>query len=800
MRRERRWQRCFENCRFEQTVTGNPAWNSVALAVSSGGVTTVKSGVYSGSVAAAYVYNSGGTFNLLGGEYSGGGGTVLKADASTTSTNSLINVYGGVYSGAYNVAASKADLEIKGGVFDADPSNHLAEGYATSSTEGGKYSVGAESAVAKVGETSFASVNDAMNVAFDGAEVTLLSSTNEDVVVPNGRSATLDLNGHTLTNDKSDTITVKNGASLSIIGNGVVDNKTNGRAAIYNSGVVDLKGGTYDRTSETGESADISGGNSWYTICNHGEMTIGEDVEVKNTGSFSSMIENGYYNYGKDDERSGYVEGVNLPNPKLTIDGGHFVGGLNSVKNDDGGILTINGGHFSNTTQSAVLNWNVASISGGTFEVQAEGQSCILNGAFSAASSEQDRGELEITGGVFKTVGDVCLLNNITDVSPVVTGGSFSSDPTAFVPSAEYDVAKNADGMWVVSKKQSGGGTVVVPPTEGEVTENPDGSTTTTVTEEDGSSTLTTVSEDGSVTTVVEKDKDGNVASVEATVEGDEAPEATVALPMEPIAAASSEEAPEISVKAPAGTKVSVPVAKAEGAEDPAPGCVLVMVGADGSETAMSKTGLSESGLALEVPGDCTLKVVDASAGFPDVSEDDWFAGVADFASARNILTGVVLPDGTAEFQGDLGTTRAMFVTMLNRLEMEPEPSEGAPSFSDVDASDWFSGTASWAAEEGLLSGYGDGTFGGGDAVTREQVAVFLMRYAEWLGLDTSARAESAAPDASEVSDWAAEAVSWAVAEGYVLGDEGTGAVRPADGASRAEAAAVVMRFVNSLY
>lgn len=349
----------------------------------------------------------------------------------------------------------------------------------------------------------------------------------------------------------------------------------------------------------------------------------------------------------------------------------------------------------------------------------------------------------------------------------------------------------------------SGGGTVVVPPEPGESVTNPDGSTTTTVTEEDGSTVSTTVSEDKSVTTVVEKDKDGNVASVEATVEGDKAPEATVALPMEPIAAASSEEAPEISVKAPAGTRVSVPVAKAEGAEDPAPGCVLVMVGADGSETAMSKTGLSESGLALEVPGDCTLKVVDASADFPDVSEDDWFAGVADFASARNVLTGVVLPDGTSEFQGDLGTTRAMFVTMLNRLELEPEASEGAPSFSDVDYGedgDWFSGTASWAAEEGLLSGYGDGTFGGGDAVTREQVAVFLMRYAEWLGLDTSTRAESAAPDASEVSGWAAEAVSWATAEGYILGDEGTGAVRPADGASRAEAAAIVMRFVNSLY
>lgn len=343
----------------------------------------------------------------------------------------------------------------------------------------------------------------------------------------------------------------------------------------------------------------------------------------------------------------------------------------------------------------------------------------------------------------------------------------------------------------------------------GEAVVNPDGSTTTTVTEEDGSSVVTTVSQDGSIATVVEKNSHGCVTHIGATVSDSSEAVASgnvVELPMEPVEAVASKEAVEIELFAPAGTKVSIPVAKAEGLESVGNGAVLVKVGADGSEAPMPKTAVADSALISEVPGDCVLKVVDGSVGFPDVSEDDWFAGAVDFTSARGILSGVVAPDGSVEFRGDAQTTRGMFVTMLSRMELGSAAAAagGVPSFGDVADDDWYAGAAAWAAEEGLLTGYvlPDGTkaFGGDDPVTREQVAVFLMRYAEWLGMDTSARAESTAPDASEVSDWAADAVSWAVAEGYILGDEDTGAVCPADSATRAEAAAIVMRFVNSLY
>lgn len=281
--------------------------------------------------------------------------------------------------------------------------------------------------VATVGGKNYKTLQAAITAAQENQTVALLRDTKEDITVSNNKKITLDLGTYTLTNANSDTITVEIGSELTIEGSGTVDNKTNARAAIFNNGTVTLNGGTYDRTSETGESADVSGGNSWYTICNHGEMTINAGATVKNTGSFSSMIENGYYSYNDTNPRNGYVDETNHKNPKLTINNGTFIGGLNSVKNDDGGILEINGGSFSNTTQAAVLNWNEATITGGTFIVESTGVNAVLNGASGTPSTENDKGKLEITGGNFVSPS-APIGNYFTGTTkPVVSGGNFSS-------------------------------------------------------------------------------------------------------------------------------------------------------------------------------------------------------------------------------------------------------------------------------------------------------------------------------------------------------------------------------------
>nr|DAG69896.1 MAG TPA: hyaluronidase [Caudoviricetes sp.] len=245
-----------------------------------------------------------------------------------------------------------------------------------------------------------------------------------DTIVIDGQTVELDLNGHTIQNaaeDKDHTITVKSG-SLTINGEGIVDNVSHACAAIHNDakGKVVLNGGTYTRSKENGQNAEASGGNSFYNIRNYGHMTINEGVTIEQDGHFSSMIENGYYD-GKEKQDSD-------PMPEMIINGGTFSGGLNTIKNDDWGELTINGGNFINASQAVVLNWNETTITGGYFETEAEASSSvILNGS----SGNMDQGKLEIKGGEFKPGNDepVIAQMSLSDEkeTATVSGGVFHS-------------------------------------------------------------------------------------------------------------------------------------------------------------------------------------------------------------------------------------------------------------------------------------------------------------------------------------------------------------------------------------
>lgn len=321
----------------------------------------------------------------------------------------------------------------------------------------------------------------------------------------------------------------------------------------------------------------------------------------------------------------------------------------------------------------------------------------------------------------------------------------------------------------------------------------------------DGSQTVTTKGDDGSKT-VVEIDKSGKVTSVDATVSQDAAKDGSATLPMEGLEQTSSKNAPTIKVDVPAGVSkddplaITVPVAKAKGEKTVDPGLVVVKVDKDGKQTVLPKTAFGADGVTVEVDGDCEIKVVDAAKTFPDVKDSDWFAAeVVPFATARGILNGVAAPDGSREFQGDGETSRAMFVAMLSNLELGPKAQSGS-SFADVPGDAWYANAAAWAAENDLVEGKGGTSFDGEGEVTREQIAVFLMRYADFLGLDTSARTDVDFPDADEVSEWAREAMSWAVAEGLFTGNGVTGELDPASGATRAETATVLMRFINQMY
>ena len=251
----------------------------------------------------------------------------------------------------------------------------------------------ADENVASVDATEYATLQEAINQA-NGKTVTLLTDVTESVTIPEGTTITLDLVEFTLTNtDKQDTIT--NNGTLTVTGNGTVDNVSHAKTALQNNGTAVLNGGTFDRSKEAGKNESDSGENSYYTIVNHGTMTIKDGTTVKQNGKFSSLLENGWYN---GNQNTGKQDSV------LNIEGGHFTGGLNTIKNDDYGQLHISGGTFENVAQAALLNWNTATITGGTFQVDTGSNCVVLNGYL---NDSMDKGELTISGGTFSGGVDV---------------------------------------------------------------------------------------------------------------------------------------------------------------------------------------------------------------------------------------------------------------------------------------------------------------------------------------------------------------------------------------------------------
>lgn len=291
-----------------------------------------------------------------------------------------------------------------------------------------------ETAVAKVGETEYDTLAAAIDAATAGQTVKLVANTAEDIKIPAGKDITLDLGNSKLTNKSGDTITVALGATLTVTGNGksadedgsagTVDNTTHQKADIVNNGTVILNGGWYLRSQETGENSETSGGNSYYNILNHGEMTINNDTMVRQEGKYSSLIVNGYYDYaGGSDPRQNYVDGINQAAPKLTINNGGFLGGVNTIKNDDGGELIINGGGFGNEEGCAVMNNNTATINGGRFI--AEGNYVLYSRYI---NDNVNTGKLTVTDGQFEG-----KLAQINDAPIAISGGTFTTDPTAYL-------------------------------------------------------------------------------------------------------------------------------------------------------------------------------------------------------------------------------------------------------------------------------------------------------------------------------------------------------------------------------
>ncbi|MFR0825400.1 MAG: stalk domain-containing protein [Anaerotignum faecicola] len=293
---------------------------------------------------------------------------------------------------------------------------------------------------------------DELNAAITAAGETettikLAADITGDVVVPEKANITIDLNGKKITNSVGHTI--MNNGTLTIKGEGTVDNITHGKAALYNKGTVTLNGGTFDRTQENGQSDSSSGGNSYYTIKNVGNMTINEGVNVLTAegngelGRFSSLVANGYYNGTTYDNDKG------VDNPTLIINNGTFSGGLNTIKNDDRAELTINNGTFKNFYQATVQNHNIATINGGTYKAASDASSTEkeIYGVYNCGCGDNiDLGTLTVTGGIFE--GADYAIADVSSQSAIVNifGGCFSGAKGAIVKGTNSNATISISG------------------------------------------------------------------------------------------------------------------------------------------------------------------------------------------------------------------------------------------------------------------------------------------------------------------------------------------------------------------
>ena len=631
-----------------------------------------------------------------------------------------------------------------------------------------------EDTVAMIGAKEYTTLTAAINEANTGDTVTLLKDTKEDITIPSGKTITLDLNGKTLTN--VDDHTILNNGNLTITGTGRVDNISHAKGALYNKGTVVINGGTFDRSKENGKTSNDSGSNSWYTIKNVGSMTIHDGATVQTAGNnaalgkFSSLVSNGYF------DANDYSTNKGLDQPILTIDGGTFRGGLNTIKNDDRAKLTINGGTFSNYYQAVVQNHNIAEITGGTFTAASDANAETYGIYNCGCGAEIDLGTLTVSGGTFTgatyAVAEVSSLNAAVNIS----GGQFAGTKAAIVKSSTSKATIAVSG----GKFSSDPSAYVVNNGSANIVKR-DGS--------EGAYTYTVLARSSLTSGVYLTDPSGALASnyyVSSTANG----VWTVSYSA-PYSGGSSSYDPTYSVSTPSKTKngsVTVSPKSASKGDTvtvtvkPDSGYVLetlTVTDKNGNELTLKDKGNGKYTFTMPA-GKVEVKATFMEDNsmlnfFYDVPNNAYFYEAVKWAVENGITTGV----GNDLFAPEQPCTRAQIVTFLWRAAGSPEP-KAASSFADVAAGSYYAKAVAWAVENGVTTGTGDGKFSPDATCTRAQAVTFLARA-------LSAKASGKAEFSDVLADsYYANAVDWAVENGVTNGI-GDGLFGPDNSCTRAQ-------------
>ena len=195
----------------------------------------------------------------------------------------------------------------------------------------------------------------------------------------------------------------------------------------------------------------------------------------------------------------------------------------------------------------------------------------------------------------------------------------------------------------------------------------------------------------------------------------------------------------------------------------------------------------------------CWVTVLEGSAPhYEDVPEDAWYYEAVQYTSEHGLFQGIT----ETKFGPHITMTRGMLVTVLYRLEGEPAVDGQTQPFTDVDAGRYYGDAITWAANSGVVNGVTDTRFAPEAAVTREQMVTVLYRYAGLEGADVTAKADlESFPDHDQVKPYARDAFSWAVGAGIIQGNSNGGVttLSPRNSATRAQVAAVLMRYLEQL-
>lgn len=409
------------------------------------------------------------------------GSSVINGDVEISGTigegqSRQLNIEDGTFNGRFIVSNTPANISITGGKFSSDVSAYVAEGY-VQNENGTVEQLGETNAVAKIGDTYYKTLAEAVSAA-DNNTVTLLKNTVEDVVIPADKTITLDLNGKKIVNsttaqdskvaDDARKHTITNNGTLTImdsVGGGVVDNVSHGRAALYNNGTItEIKGGKFTRSVDNSTDSESANGNSWYVVYNAEGATISKisNGEFLALGHFSSL----FSNCGTINEISGGT---------FTQD--HFI----AFKNE-GTVNKISGGVFSSADESCIQNWGtIGEICGGTItagslgiwnfssdEYKSNGtvekiSDGVISGTKAAirlsnydveylnksADSLKNWASTTIVGG---KINGALKVGNGTSVS--ISGGYFTVDPSAYCVTGKTGVSSgDSTYPWTVGEK-----------------------------------------------------------------------------------------------------------------------------------------------------------------------------------------------------------------------------------------------------------------------------------------------------------------------------------------------------------